>query len=138
MIVVDTNVIAYLWIPGEATELSERLLRADAEWVAPMLWQSEFRNVVLGHVRRRSMTLTTALEIAEAAETHLHGREYLVDTHVVLRLAVGSSCSAYDCEFVALAEQLSCPLVTRDRKVLKAFPALARSPEDHLDALERT
>lgn len=32
MIVIDTNVIAYLWIPDVHTEVAERVLNKDAEW----------------------------------------------------------------------------------------------------------
>jgi len=47
----------------------------------------------------------------------------------VLELAVRSRCTAYDCEFVALAKQLGVPLVTSDRQVLAAFPETAVSPD---------
>jgi predicted nucleic acid-binding protein len=40
----------------------------------------------------------------------------------VLELVRDSDCSAYDCEFIALAEKLDVKLVTMDTKILKAFP----------------
>jgi predicted nucleic acid-binding protein len=40
----------------------------------------------------------------------------------VLELVRDSDCSAYDCEFVALATKLDAKLVTMDRKLLRAFP----------------
>jgi predicted nucleic acid-binding protein len=40
----------------------------------------------------------------------------------VLTLALESGCSAYDCEFVALAKQLGVKLVTEDAKLRRAFP----------------
>jgi len=46
----------------------------------------------------------------------------------VLRLVASSTCSAYECEFVALADQLSVPLVTLDRAVLREFPVVAINP----------
>jgi len=66
-----------------------------------------------------------AVAIGHAAEAQLTGREFAVETGEVLRLAHESGCSAYDCEFVALARALAVPLVSNDREVLKAFPAIA-------------
>jgi predicted nucleic acid-binding protein len=48
-----------------------------------------------------------------------------VNSREVLQLARDSDCSAYDCEFVALAKQLDTQLLTMDKKVLKAFPQRA-------------
>lgn len=45
MIVVDSNVLAYLYLPGEHTAAAERLLEREPEWAAPVLWRSEFRNI---------------------------------------------------------------------------------------------
>jgi len=71
-----------------------------------------------------------AIRIAEAAEDQLRGREFEVASERVLEAADGSRCSAYDCEFVALAQDLSVPFVTADREVLGAFPSTAVSPAD--------
>jgi predicted nucleic acid-binding protein len=125
VIVVDTNVVAYLWLPGEFTGAVERLLARDAEWAVPLLWRSEFRSVLTGVIRKRSVSMSRALSIAAAAEAQFRGREYSVETAHVLSLAQRSGCSAYDCEFVALAEDLGAPLITNDRQVLRAFPELA-------------
>lgn len=125
MIVVDTNVIAYLWLPGDLNASAERLLAADPEWAAPLLWRSEFRSVLAGAVKRKALALERAVALAAAAEAHLHGREFAVTSAAVLKLANTSGCSTYDCEFVALAQDLGARLVTNDREVLKAFPAVA-------------
>ena len=68
--------------------------------------------------------------MASDAEHLLAGREYSVASTSVLHLALRSGCSAYDCEFVALARDLDVNLITTDRQVLKAFPDTAMSPED--------
>ncbi len=39
----------------------------------------------------------------------------------MLRLAASSGCSAYDCEFVALAHELGVSLVTEDRRIRRSF-----------------
>ena len=127
MIVVDTNVVAYLLLPGPQTAAAEALLEAQPTWAAPPLWRSEWRNVLVGYWRRGSLTLEQVIALQEQAETLVIGHEEPVQSEAVLRLAASSSCSAYDCEFVAAAQQLDAPLVTADRALLKAFPALTRS-----------
>jgi len=127
MIVVDTNILAYLYLPGEFTEAAEALLESDPDWVAPILWRSEFRNILAGYVRRGSLGFDQALAIQEEAESLLAGAEYEVDSRSVMMLVKDSDCSAYDCEFVALARQLGTSLVTMDSKLLRAFPQIARA-----------
>ena len=126
MIVVDTNVLAYLWLPGAANRAAEELLRREPRWAAPLLWRSEFRNVLGGLVRRRRLTVDGAIRIAEAAEEQLRDHELAVPAAAVLELVAASGCTAYDCEFVALASELGVALVTEDRQVLAAFPEIAR------------
>lgn len=127
MIVVDTNILAYLYLPGEFTEAAEALLESDPDWAAPVLWRSEFRNILAGYLRRGSLSFDQALAIQEEAESLLTGAEYEVDSRSVMMLVKDSDCSAYDCEFVALARQLGTSLVTMDGKLLRAFPQIARA-----------
>src|SRR5689334_8566969 len=106
MIVVDTNVVAYWLIEGEHTESARRALARDAEWVAPSFWRSEFRNTLIRYVRRGDFSLSHALLLQNNAQEFMAGREYGVDSERVLQLAHESGRSAYDCEFVALADHL--------------------------------
>lgn len=132
MIVVDTNTIAYLFSAGERAEAVRAFLQKDPDWVAPLLWRSGFRNVMSLYLRRGFLTLTQALQLTEEAEALMQGGEYEVTSHQVMGLVVNSRCSAYDCEFVALARQLSVPLITSDKEVLVEFPSIAVSPVDFL------
>ncbi len=122
MIVVDSNVIAYLNLPGDHTAVAEALLEQDADWVAPLLWRSEFRNILAGYMRRKTLTFDAARDLQVEAESLLAGAEYEVDSRRVLELVRDSNCSAYDCEFVALAITLGVNLVTAEKKLLTAFP----------------
>ena len=58
----------------------------------------------------------------------LASNEHVVDGHQVLDLAIRSGCSTYDAEYVVLAQQLQCPLLTFDRKLLQLFPEVAVKP----------
>ncbi|MGH7216397.1 MAG: type II toxin-antitoxin system VapC family toxin [Nitrospiraceae bacterium] len=128
MIVADTNLLIYLYVQGQRTEESEAVLQLDALWAMPLLWRSEFRNSLIGLVRAHALQLDDALTMVDEAERWLTGREYNVLSRQVLTLASRSGCSAYDCEFVALAQDLEVPLVTNDRQILKVFPTIAVSP----------
>ena len=125
MIVVDTNIIVYLWLPSDFTEMAERLLNKDSCWVSSTLWKSEFRNVVSSFFRRKLLTYEQALEVIFNAEEQLVNFEYSVSSLKVMEKVKLSECTAYDCEYVALAEILNCNLVTNDKKILKNFPSIA-------------
>jgi predicted nucleic acid-binding protein len=127
MIVVDTNVIAYFYLPTEHTPLAEKLMVQEPVWVAPTLWRSELRNVLALYLRKKALTFDQAYGIQTEAETLFAEHEFEMDSYEVLHLAAISHCSAYDCEFVALAERLNLQLVTADKKILKAFPSTAIS-----------
>lgn len=125
MIVVDTNIISYFYLRGDRSEQAYRARQKDPHWVAPWLWRSEFQNVLILCVRKRNLTLNAALEIMDESLRLMSDCEYEVSSSHVLRLAAKSSCSAYDCEFIALAENLNIPLVTVDKQVLTKFPDVA-------------
>lgn len=131
MIVVDRDVVAYLYLQGEHTVKAEALLQRDADWAAPLLWRSGFRSILAGYMRRKALTFEAARELQREAESLLAGAEYEVDSRLVLELVRDSDCSAYDCEFVALAITLGIELVTLDGKLLRAFPKHARALAAH-------
>jgi predicted nucleic acid-binding protein len=128
VIVVDANVVAYLVFRGEWTAEVEALHARDPEWAAPVLLRSELRSVALEHVRASGVEAGAALAALDGARDVLGGREFLVADDRVLALARAPGCSSYDCEYVALAEELGVPLYTFDRALLDAFPELARPP----------
>jgi predicted nucleic acid-binding protein len=130
MIVVDVNVLAYLWIKGEWTPSAEKALLRDALWAAPLLWRSEFRNILAGCIRRKNMPPEMAFRCLEGAEAQMAGHEFLVGSDKIMRLVPDCDCTAYDCEYAALAEDLGVPLVTADKQLLKAFPRRAVSLRD--------
>jgi len=68
MIVVDTNIISYFYLTSEFSELAEQLYIKESTWSAPILWRSEFRNVLAFYIRKELITLSDAIEIFESAE----------------------------------------------------------------------
>jgi predicted nucleic acid-binding protein len=82
MIVADSNLIAYLLIPGDKSALADEVL----------LWRS---------------------------------REFAIPSDDVLGLTSQHNITAYDGEFVVLAQQLGVPFVTFDKPVRVAFPNIA-------------
>ena len=127
MIVVDTNIIGYLYLHSPRSSQAEQALFKDSTWAAPILWQSEFRNVLVQYLRKHLLSFEDAVRIMEEATRLMAGREYAVASMAVLALVNTSSCSAYDCEFVALAKDLKVPLVTVDKQILREFPNIAVS-----------
>ena len=125
MIVVDTNVLAYLYLPGEYTAAAEALLEQGSDWAAPILWRSEFRNILAGYLRRKAITFEQANSLQREAESLLEGAEFELESLAVLELVRDSDCSAYNCEFIALAMKLDTKLITMDKKLLRAFPKRA-------------
>jgi predicted nucleic acid-binding protein len=122
VIVVDTNILAYRWLPQGPIAPLEGLMRHDLEWAAPVLWRSELRNVLAGYLRRGDFGVASAENVMRHAAASLLGGEHFVSDEAVLQLVARSKCSAYDCEFVALAQSLKAPLVTENKQLLAAFP----------------
>ncbi len=132
MIVVATNIIAYLFITGEKSLQAEQLLSFDSLWNAPMLWRSEFRSVLSQYLRKGILSLDDILIMIQQAEQLLDDNEYKISSAHIMQLVNASSCSAYDCEFVALAQYLNIPLITADNKILSEFPTVAKSLDIYL------
>jgi len=122
MIVVDSNILAYLYLPSDHTVKAEALFKKDCEWAVPLLWRSEFRNILAGYLRRGTLTFEQAIALQSEAEGLLAGAEFEVDSYGVIELVSKSECSAYDCEFISLAIKLNTKLVTADKKLIRAFP----------------
>ncbi len=122
MIVVDTNVIAYFWIPGEFTDQAKRLLLIDPNWISVPLWRIEMQNLLSIYLRKKLISEERAVELMYLAENQLDGHEFTVTSKEVLDLIFKSSCTSYDCQFVALAAKNKVPLITTDKPLVKAFP----------------
>lgn len=127
MIVVDTNVMVRLVVGGEAGADAALLFQQDTEWAAPGLLMSELRNVLLGFVRRGTVTPEQAKAMSDDASVVLGQRIADVSGTQVMDIALECDLTAYDAEFVALARILHVPLATMDPKILQAASDVAIS-----------
>ncbi|MCI5151037.1 MAG: PIN domain-containing protein [Candidatus Electrothrix sp. MAN1_4] len=132
MIVADTNIITYFLLPSSYSDDLDALYKAEPDWAVPTLWRSEFRNVLALYLRKEIITLKQAVRLVENANSVVAHNEFTVSSTEVLTLVDQNSCSAYDCEFIALAHTLETQLVTQDKKVLRKFPETAVSISDFL------
>jgi len=130
MIVADTNLIASFWVPNNMEQLAYQSLKKDPEWIAPLLWVSEFRNVLSLYYRKKILDLSSIYQAIDEAEEFMGTREFSINSKQVLTLTAESNCSAYDCEFIALASDFDIQLVTFDKKILAEFPDITIHPDD--------
>lgn len=119
MIVVDSNILAYLLLPHEFSVEADALFKRDPEWVAPIIRRSEFRNLLAACARRKTLTFDEVLKVQAEAEALSAGNAHEVDSQRVLELVRDSNCSVYDCEFGAFAIRAGTKVVTTDGKMLK-------------------
>ena len=130
MIVVDTNILVYLGIDQQESQLCKAVYAADPKWVLPNLWEYEFRNVLASYVRFKKLRLEDAVGLLERTHDWLGAGYECPDREAVLKMAVEFGCSAYDCEYVVLAKHLGVIWITYDRLLLKQFPAIAVHPKN--------
>jgi len=129
VIVVDTNVISYLLIGGDRSEAMDRLLAEEKEWAAPRLWLDEFLNVLSTYERNGLLSTEQVAPILNDALTLMEGFSYEVPPERVLAVARRTGCSAYDSQYIALAEDLGTKLYTCDRRILANCKELAVEPK---------
>ncbi len=111
MIVVDTNIIAYLYLDSEHTARAEALLQKDPEWPLHRYGGANFGTFWQGACAASQSASRMPGRCRPRPRDLMAGSEHDIDSHEVLKLVRDSDCSAYDCEFVALAEQLGVKLV---------------------------
>ena len=132
MLIVDTNVVAYLLIEGDYTAAARSLHRRDDDWRSEAFIMVEFTNVLTASIAARRMNLVLAQQFLADATSLLDGKLTSIPHDSVLSLAVQYRVTAYDARFLALAQQLNTPLVTEDAKLCAAAPALTQSLSEAL------
>jgi hypothetical protein len=130
MIVVSTDIVAALYLPGENTGTAEAVLKRDPAWASPMLWRTLFPHYVTEPLRLGAVTPGLVVLMLEEAEKLFLSREFPSPARENMRFVFQSQCSAFIAPFLGLAQGLGVPLVTLDSEAVRAFPELAISAAD--------
>jgi predicted nucleic acid-binding protein len=131
-IVVDTNVVAYLLLGTEAfVDEARAAFSAVSNPMAPAHWEAELTNVVCMAVRSGILPPEEGpVRLSLARRLGIESVAIATLCQAALLRSVASGVSVYDTLFVELAARTGCPLVTFDKAMLKAFPAIAMRPRD--------
>lgn len=127
MILIDTNVLAYLLIDGERTAIARELHRRDPDWRSEAFLLVEFSNVLLRYMQVRNLRLSLALGFLADAEQLLRGKLTKAPHGAVLEAAANFRVTAYDARFLTVAKTTGIKLTTEDAKLRGAAPDLTQS-----------
>jgi predicted nucleic acid-binding protein len=128
--VIDASV-AIKWVidePGTQQALLLRQVRHQLS--APDLLVPECANILWKKVRRQELTVDEAMlaaRLLQRADVRLEPMRPLLEA--ATRLAVALDHPAYDCTYLALAQVLSCPLVTADERLRRKALSIEAAPE---------
>lgn len=127
MVIVDTNILAYVLLDGDRTRDAQALLLADEDWHTDAFALVEFSNLLATSVRVRGLPQGTASDLLSAAENLIGRGMHTVSHSAALAVANRHSVSAYDARFLALADDLAGRLTTEDARLRNAAPDLTQS-----------
>ena len=122
MVLVDTNVLAYLMLAGDRTTAAQELYGQDSDWRSEAFIMVEFSNVLVTCVRTKALARDQALKLLAGAEEVVSALTSVRHART-LEAATQFGISAYDARFVALAMQMKVRLVTEDAKLRAAVPS---------------
>jgi predicted nucleic acid-binding protein len=131
VILVDTNVLAFLLLEGDRTATARKLYSHDSDWRSEAFALVELSNVLATYVRSKSLTVEQGRALLQTAETIVTDLTSVAHADA-LESAAQYGISAYDARFIALARQLGTRLVTEDRKLGLAVPTWTMTLEEAL------
>ena len=126
MIVVDASIASEILLgrPGDTAAL-ERLFGTDEHMHAPQLFDAEVVQVIRGAWLDDDIgdeAGEMAISFLRAFPITRHSHEPFIERAWALR----NNVTAYDAMYVALAESLDAPLITRDRRLARSSGHSAR------------
>jgi predicted nucleic acid-binding protein len=129
VVLVDTNVLAYLMLEGDRTSAAQELFERDADWRSEAFIMVEFSNVLATYIRTKVLSRDQGLKLLAGAEKLVPVLTSVQNARA-LEVATQFGISAYDARFVALAIQMKVKLVTEDAKLRAAVPSWTVSLAD--------
>jgi predicted nucleic acid-binding protein len=136
MVVVDTNILAYLLIQGDRTDEAQALFRKDPDWHSEPFILIEFSNILATCLRTKALTKKQAINLLSDAERTLRRTLSTVPQLDALELAHSYRISAYDARFLAAAHGRKTKLITEDTRLRTAAPDLTLSLAHALKTME--
>ena len=136
MVLIDTNILAYLMIAGDRTSAAQELYARDPDWRSEEFMLVELSNILATYVRTRAMTREIGIRLLAQAQTLVPGPSS-VSPAQALEAAMQFDISAYDARFIALARQMRVKLITEDTRLRAAVPTWTISLASALSALPR-
>jgi predicted nucleic acid-binding protein len=127
MLLVDTNIIAPLYVRSARSPAVAELFAHDPVWRTEPLALIELSNVLITYERARYITAVTARDCLKRAAAFLQPHLFRVSHQAALDAALRYGTTAYDARFLALAQELRMRLVTEDARLRAAAPALTQS-----------
>jgi predicted nucleic acid-binding protein len=121
LVIVDTNVLAYLLIEGDQTPAAQSLWARDPDWRSESFIMIEFSNILATYVRGALLTREQGSELMTEAERLMPGLDDVEHAHA-LEAAAQLGISAYDARFLVLARRSGRRLVTEDAKLRRTAP----------------
>ena len=134
MIVVDANIIVYRAIVGGKTALARQVEQLDSAWAVPLLCRHELANVLLQQMKHKRISNGEILSAWSDFEAIIGGNEHEVPMPEVVLLANERGITAYDAQYIWLAQDLNTKLVTEDRKLLASSPRESLSMGQYIAA----
>lgn len=121
VILVDTNILAYLLIEGDHTAAAQALYEHDPDWHSEAFLMVEFTNILATYVRTQAMTFKQGIGLLTEAQAVMTTLTSLPNSQA-LGTATEFGISAYDARFIATARRMRAKLVTEDTKLRAAVP----------------
>jgi predicted nucleic acid-binding protein len=132
MIVADTCLVIHLFNLTSLTEIAQKILDKDSNWILPTLWQEEYANVISKRARAEQTPVEEVVDLFAYTVNELKDAEHPIDNEKALRISLDYKISVYDAHFISLAIDFKTLLVTEDKEVIKKCPKFAIGMHDFL------